>query len=402
MTHNMNIKSIHISAPGKLILCGEHAVVYGKKAIACSINLRTNIYANKNDDVNNHQFIEIKFKNLNNKLIKITQNDFVNLLSQYKKYIDNDNKELIENSDSIDKLIVDLKNENVDDQLNAVKLLLLLLNKHLCWENIVGYLIEIDTKIPIGAGLGSSASLSACLVAVILMLNDTISVKNSIEHENFSFSSNELGLINKYTFNLEKLFHGKPSGIDNTCVINGNFISYQNGIVTDQFKSGLKLNILIINTNMEKKTREQVDKVRQLYNSYKKIIESLINTIDLISNEFVFHLKSVNNSNFNNNFNVYRKLNELISINQGLLYSLNISNYKFNEIINISNKYNYSCKITGAGGGGCCFSLITNKDDYNDLNSYKNYLNELNQLNNISYFETLLGCDGIKIEKISF
>jgi mevalonate kinase len=35
------MKSIKFSAPGKLILSGEHSVVYGKKAIAIAIDLRT-------------------------------------------------------------------------------------------------------------------------------------------------------------------------------------------------------------------------------------------------------------------------------------------------------------------------------------------------------------------------
>ena len=63
-----NIKYLELSAPGKIILCGEHSVVYGKKAIACSIDLRTKICIKK-EDSNDEKAFKIKFKNLNDKIL---------------------------------------------------------------------------------------------------------------------------------------------------------------------------------------------------------------------------------------------------------------------------------------------------------------------------------------------
>ncbi|KAF6035851.1 MVK [Bugula neritina] len=39
-----------VSAPGKVILHGEHAVVHGKRALACSLNLRTYLHVTPSTD----------------------------------------------------------------------------------------------------------------------------------------------------------------------------------------------------------------------------------------------------------------------------------------------------------------------------------------------------------------
>jgi mevalonate kinase len=365
----MSIGHLHISAPGKIILSGEHAVVYGKKALACSINLRTNIFVNKLKNENN--VLKINFSNLNDKLLELTEDEFSNLKNSNKK-------------ENIDDIINNLKNQNTDDHLNAVYLLILQLD-YLRWSDISNYMIEIKTELPIGAGLGSSASLSSCLVSVFLILSKKVCLEDDLR-----LTAEQLNLINEYTFNLEKFFHGKASGIDNTVVLNGNYILFQNGKIIEKFKSNLNLNILIINSKIAKQTREQVAKVRKLHDNYMDIGNMLMDTIDLTSDRFIKCLKQEESS---------ETLNELMRMNQGLLYALGISNYKLNTIVNISTKYNYPCKITGAGGGGCCFSLI-GKEKNEEI--YENYLNELNSVENIDHFQAVLGCEGLKIEKVLF
>lgn len=90
----------------------------------------------------------------------------------------------------------------------------------------------MDTSIPIGAGLGSSASYCVCLSTALLAgtgripLPSVITATGSVSpsaalsatdgETNASLSAQDLELICQWSLEAEKLVHGKPSGIDNS------------------------------------------------------------------------------------------------------------------------------------------------------------------------------------------
>lgn len=74
------------------------------------------------------------------------------------------------------------------------------------------------SDLPIGAGLGSSASFSSCLAAGFLTLFDFIQTPKCSENGSNKgiWSKQELELINKWAYFGEKIIHGNPSGVDNS------------------------------------------------------------------------------------------------------------------------------------------------------------------------------------------
>lgn len=87
---------------------------------------------------------------------------------------------------------------------------------------------------PIGAGLGSSASYSACLALSLLLLHQRISIPllHRPEEAQLSYQGRR-GIphstaeeINRWAFVSEKVLHGNPSGVDNSTAVFGGAIAF--------------------------------------------------------------------------------------------------------------------------------------------------------------------------------
>ena len=89
-------------------------------------------------------------------------------------------------------------------------------------------------------------------------------------------------------------------------------------------------------------------------------------------------------------------LNELITLNQGILYALHVSHSHLNTIANVAHEFGMACKITGGGGGGCCFILLGVNEATEASNRIDEMIGVLNEKKFVS-FRTLLGCPGVSI-----
>lgn len=99
---------------------------------------------------------------------------------------------------------------------------LLYIHSYLTTDDIAtqGYDFSVRSNLPVGAGLGSSASYSVCLATALLQLNGHLVGLKSAEKKE---------LINLWAFQAEKVIHGNPSGIDNTVSTLGGAVMFKKG-----------------------------------------------------------------------------------------------------------------------------------------------------------------------------
>jgi mevalonate kinase len=229
------------SAPGKIILFGEHFVVYGVKAILCAINKRVTVTAE--DMPENKIIIKSSVGNLDlEPNTPISQVDF-----QLRPFYYLANKMI----------------QKKDEKL--------------------GIRISIDSEIPLGVGLGSS---SACCVASAAAISGVF-FRNSKEE------------ILEMAIEAEKTIFPNTSGADCTVCTYGGIMQYdkQNGY--SRIDSKPKFHLIIANSKIEHSTKEIVSKVKQFKEKNKeKFSDICMEESDLIVDVLICMIKIANNSSF--------------------------------------------------------------------------------------------------------
>ena len=160
--------------PAKLIISGEHAVLYNGRALTCAINLWMNVEVRKT--------------------------------FRYRVVVEQDRKKTVVNLDD------GFPENKMDNPLCEIYRQFVLFTE--C--NIYGIKVKINTEIPSRCGLGSSAAL---VVGMIKALDDLFQTH---------LSQYKITLLAK---NCENIFHGKSSGIDVQTILRKGIVSFDNGKV---------------------------------------------------------------------------------------------------------------------------------------------------------------------------
>lgn len=218
----MDVEIEEFSAPGKIILFGEHAVVYKHPAIAAAIDLR----AKSSITASSKQISVLSVPDLfPKKPFDLNLTSFPETLTALKFVIDS----LLEVTESS-------KNPT----------------------------IEISSQIPPSAGLGSSAAVSVSLIASL---------------SKFLGMNINLHEINKLAYESEKIIHSFPSGIDNTISTYGGGILYENGVMKELSFQLSSNYVVIINSLIPRNTKDLVENVRKKYEKNPNAIQGIFHNI---------------------------------------------------------------------------------------------------------------------------
>ncbi len=290
------MKQVTASAPGKIILFGEHFVVKGTRSIASAISRR--VY------------------------VSITETD--------SRYI-----RIISPEAGLDS-VIDPETLKPGDPMLAPLASMLEYIRDTLGYRIIPVTIRVKSELPIGAGLGSSAAFSAAFARAFLAF---IGEEDSLE------------LVRKISIVGETRAHGKPSGIDTAMAIEGGTIIYKRG--ENPLKISLSLpegySLIVANTGVERSTREVVEFVLGRADKMVKVSSLLYEAADRLIDLALRAFKSGD----------MELLGELMDVNQGLLYSMGASSGVIERLLWAARKNGaLGAKLTGAGWGGSIIVLV--------------------------------------------
>jgi mevalonate kinase len=276
---------ISTSASAKVILFGEHAVVYKQPAIAVPVSsLRVHVMAEPS-----HEF-QIYAENI--------QTTFT-----------------LQNSDHpFVQLAIQLCEQNGLTLPHAT--------------------FKVNSAIPIASGLGSGASIATALARAIYAYLDL-----EYTQEN----------LNALVYEIEKHYHGTPSGIDNTVIVYEKPIYFIRETPIQIINKFSPFHLVIANTGIAAPTKESVGDVRKLYESNPTHYQAIFDEIGAIAKQAFAIMQTTN----------WQLFGQLMNQNHALLQKLTVSCKELDILVEVALSAGaLGAKLSGGGRGGNMIALV--------------------------------------------
>lgn len=292
--------AITATAPGKAILLGEHAVVYGQPAIAVpvtQVKARAIISARPDHD---RGWVDLQAPDIN-----------------LKTSLD----ELPEN-DPLRRVIVGV--------LEATEI-----------HHSPACTIRITSTIPIAAGLGSGAAVS---VAIIRALSEFLGRPMTDQQ------------VSDLAYEVEKLHHGTPSGIDNTVITYAKPVYFTKnqdnpGGRVETIQVSRPFTLVIGDSGVHSPTAVTVGDVRKAWKEDGERYEKLFASTGALVKRARKAIES----------GEIPELGQLMDENQALLVNMGVSSAELELLIQAARQAGaYGAKLSGGGRGGNMIAVVPN------------------------------------------
>jgi mevalonate kinase len=292
-----SLRSFKASAPGKIILFGEHAVVYGQPAIALPFASLTATAEAKPAPAGDGLSIQVGDTG---QILRLDQTTEVHPLKDAAQ---------------------------------------LALQK---WGVAAPDLrIELTSSIPMGGGFGSGAAISAVFLRALAgALGQPL----------------DNAQLNAWVYETEKFYHGTPSGIDNTVIVYNQPVYFVRNQPLERFDfapiSG-DLLWLVASSGVPGSTKETVAAVRGLYEADRETYGQIIAQIGAITRAARAHLQAGGSAD-----QVAANVGPLMLNNQTLLAALTVSSPRLEALVAAAiNAGAAGAKLSGGGRGGNIIAL---------------------------------------------
>jgi hydroxymethylglutaryl-CoA reductase len=273
------------SAAGKVILFGEHAVVYGRPAIAAALSLRVTVQLLPADGPT--------------------------------RFVGEDDPRLARALERAAQLTGASPN---------------------------GFCVQVRSELPRAMGLGSSAALNVALLRALAVSADR------------PLSARALGAA---AFDLETIFHGTPSGIDNSIAALGGLIVFNRrdgeAPVIRRLSSAHPIPLVIALGQQPRHTRQTVAALRARRAANPASHDRLFDEIAAIVATAAQVIGGDDPS----------RLGDLMNANHERLRALGVSTAELDAMVDLARRHGAAgAKLTGGGGGGAvvCYCPATQSD----------------------------------------
>ncbi len=290
------------SAPGKIILLGEHAVVYGRPALAVPVT-QVHVDVDVSDSARRGVWIHAPSVDLHEELNALPSDHAVASVIHNLFF-------LTRNLHSPSGRGAGGEGEFPDLEIN------------------------ITSSIPVAAGLGSGAAVTVALTRALSA------------HLNYGMHDEQ---VNAFAYEIEKLHHGTPSGIDNTVITYARPVYFVRNQPIETLKVIEPFTIIIGDTGVGAPTKQSVSDVRKLWEADKTKWERVFDEVGEVVQAARQKIETGD----------WRLLGGLMNRNHELLQEMTVSSPELDTLVSAARDAGaLGAKLSGGGRGGNMIALV--------------------------------------------